>query len=121
MLQRRIRGGSKFDRVARYRSADLCYLVVRKGICGSEEVPPGWGVLEWDEEKVVKVPEDMGVAEEVIPALSLVRRPERAGCGEAARQEMLRRIAEAATRLGNRRFQIPGGLPFAVRRSRANF
>ena len=121
IVQSRIQGGSKFDRVARYRSADLCYLVVRRGICQPEEFPPGWGILEWDEVEVIDLPENIEGGCEPVPALSLVNRPERRDCGDRPRVELLQRIAEAGTRLGNRRFEIPGQLPFVERRKRANF
>jgi hypothetical protein len=44
-LQRRLAGKTKFDRLARYRCANLNYLVVEPGILEPEEVPVGWGLL----------------------------------------------------------------------------
>ncbi len=45
ILQRRLYGKTKFDRLTRYRCANLNYLVVAPGILRPEEVPVGWGVL----------------------------------------------------------------------------
>jgi hypothetical protein len=44
-LQRRLAGKTKFDRLARYRCANLNYLVVEPGILVAEETPVGWGLL----------------------------------------------------------------------------
>jgi hypothetical protein len=45
VLQNRIHGQTKFDRVVRYRCANLCYLVVEAGIVAQQELPLGWGLL----------------------------------------------------------------------------
>lgn len=45
-LERGLFGGTKFDRMIRYRCVDFCYLVVRKGIVDPGEIPAGWGMLE---------------------------------------------------------------------------
>jgi hypothetical protein len=44
-LERRLRDGMKFSRMARYRCADFLYLVVEDGIFAQAEVPSGWGLL----------------------------------------------------------------------------
>jgi hypothetical protein len=44
-LQSRLAGKTKFDRLARYRCANLNYLVIEPGILASEEAPVGWGLL----------------------------------------------------------------------------
>jgi hypothetical protein len=44
-VQRRVRAGTKFSRMARYRCADFLYLVVEEGILAPAEVPAGWGLL----------------------------------------------------------------------------
>lgn len=43
--QRRLFGKTKFDRLTRYRCANLNYLVVEPGILEVHEVPTGWGLL----------------------------------------------------------------------------
>src|ERR1700722_14311567 len=45
ILQARLYGKTKFDKVARYCCANLCYLVVEDGILQSHEVPLQWGLL----------------------------------------------------------------------------
>jgi hypothetical protein len=43
--QRRLFGKTKFDRLIRYRCANLNYLVVEPGILEPHEAPTGWGLL----------------------------------------------------------------------------
>jgi hypothetical protein len=43
--QRRLFGKTKFDRLRRYRCANLNYLVVEPGVLEQHEVPMGWGLL----------------------------------------------------------------------------
>jgi hypothetical protein len=45
-LQRKLEGNTKFERVTRYRLANLHFLVAPAGLVRSERVPPGWGLLE---------------------------------------------------------------------------
>ncbi len=45
ILQARLYGKTKFDKVARYCCANLCYLVVEDGILKCHEVPLYWGLL----------------------------------------------------------------------------
>jgi hypothetical protein len=45
-LQRKLEGNTKFDRVTRYRLANLHFLVAPAGLVRLEMVPPGWGLLE---------------------------------------------------------------------------
>lgn len=45
-LQRKLNGNTKFERVTRYRLANLHFLVAPVGLVRSERVPPGWGLLE---------------------------------------------------------------------------
>lgn len=44
-MQRRVRHGMKFSKMARYRCADLLYLVVEDDIFAAAEIPDGWGLL----------------------------------------------------------------------------
>lgn len=44
-LQRRVREGTKFSRMTRYRCADFLWLVVEAHIFAEAEVPARWGVL----------------------------------------------------------------------------
>lgn len=43
--QRRVREGTKFSRMGRYRCADRLYLVVEDEIAAPTEIPAEWGVL----------------------------------------------------------------------------
>jgi hypothetical protein len=43
--QRRLFGKTKFDKLMRYRCANLNYLVVEPGILEPHEAPTGWGLL----------------------------------------------------------------------------
>ena len=45
VLQSRLYGKTKFDKVTRYQCANLCYLVVEDGIMEPHEVPLNWGLL----------------------------------------------------------------------------
>lgn len=44
-LQRRVREGTKFSRMTRYRCADFLWLVVEPDIFAEAEVPSRWGLL----------------------------------------------------------------------------
>src|SRR5206468_2221486 len=52
-LQRRLAVKTKFDRLARYRCANVNYLVVEPGILASEETPIGWGLLVRQDQALV--------------------------------------------------------------------
>jgi hypothetical protein len=45
VLQNRLYGKTKFDKISRYGIANLCYLVIDDGILKDHEVPLNWGVL----------------------------------------------------------------------------
>lgn len=45
LWQRRVREGTKFSRMGRYRCADRLYLVVEDEIAAPAEIPTGWGLL----------------------------------------------------------------------------
>lgn len=50
--ERRLLEGTKFARLARWRSATLLYLVTEPGIMAPAELPDGWGLLERDGESL---------------------------------------------------------------------
>ena len=81
ILQARLYGKTKFDKVARYRCANLCYLVVEDGILQPHEVPLHWGLLVRRDE-----------------ALTLERMPVWQDVPVPARLELLQRIALTGTR-----------------------
>jgi hypothetical protein len=88
-LQSRLFAKTKFDKVRRYASANLCYLVVEPGVIEQEEVPPGWGVLVRQDD-----------------ALRLDRRPVLHEVGEPTRLALLQRIALSSTHRVNRDLQV---------------
>ncbi len=50
LLERKLADGVKFSRIARYGSANFCYLVVEEGVLKRlDEVPLGWGCLVREE------------------------------------------------------------------------
>jgi len=51
MLERRLQGGVKFSRIARYGCGNYCYLATGEDVVQSEsELPLGWGWLLWNGE-----------------------------------------------------------------------
>ena len=45
IAKRGVIAGTKFDRLYRYKMANLHYLVAEEGLLGDQEVPIGWGLL----------------------------------------------------------------------------
>ena len=89
-LLTKLYAGMKFDRMRRYRAADVYYLVVAPGIIEPHESPNGWGVLEADG----------------ADGLKLARRAERVDSGAPARIALLQMIARSATRRVNADFGL---------------
>jgi hypothetical protein len=88
-LQNRLYDCTKFEKLIRYRCANLFFLVVREEIFRDREVPVGWGALV----------ESNG-------ALTLVRKPIWYETTEENRIRLLHRIAIAGTRVLNRQLKI---------------
>lgn len=61
---RRIREGTKFSRMHRYRCADQLYLVLEDGIYARAEIPDGWGLLVRDGDGLQLVREAPALAPE---------------------------------------------------------
>ncbi len=87
-LQHRVNGCAKFETLARYRCANLFFLVV-PGELSREADIPGWGAL-------VEKPD----------GLHLARKPLWHETTPSAAEDLLVRIARAGTRLLNRQVQI---------------
>jgi hypothetical protein len=81
ILQARLYGKTKFDKVARYQCANLCFLAVEDGILKGHEVPLHWGLLVRQGE-----------------ALRLDRMPTWQDVPVPTRLELLHRIALTGTR-----------------------
>jgi hypothetical protein len=88
-LQNRLYGGTKFECLARYRCANLFFLVLPNELFCESEVPPGWGALV-----------------ESNDSLALVRKPIWHDNGTETRFRFLQRIAAAGTRQFNRAYGI---------------
>jgi hypothetical protein len=88
-LQKRIRTGTKFECLTRYRCANLFFLVVPNELFRDAELPLGWGALVERE-----------------GALQLHRKPVWHDSSPDQRLRMLQRIAAAGTRQLNRQLEI---------------
>jgi hypothetical protein len=88
-LQKRIRSGTKFECLTRYRCANLFFLVVPNELYRELEVPLGWGALV-----------------EVEGVLSLRRKPVWHDSSADQRLRFLQRIATAGTSALNRQLEI---------------
>jgi len=88
-LENRLFGGTKFECLARYRCANLFFIVLPNELFRETEMPAGWGVLV-----------------EMNGTLDLARKPEWRDNAAQARIRLLQRIAMAGTRQFNRAFAI---------------
>jgi hypothetical protein len=88
-LQNRLYGGTKFECLVRYRSANLFFLVLPNELFREADAPAGWGVLA-----------------ETDGTLVLLRKPAWHDNAEETRVRLLQRIAMAGTRHFNRAFAI---------------
>ncbi|MDQ6765863.1 MAG: hypothetical protein M3Z22_07185 [Verrucomicrobiota bacterium] len=88
-LQKRIRGGTKFECLTRYRCANVFFLVLPNELYDEAELPFGWGALT-----------------EVQGSLELQRKPAWHDSSAESRLRFLHRIATAGTRLLNGQLEI---------------
>ena len=91
-LQNRLYGCTKFDKLIRYRCANLFFLVLPEELFREPEIPIGWGALV----------ESNG-------ALTLVRKPIWHDTTSKDRVRFLQRIAIAGTRVLKRQLEIGCG------------
>ncbi|MEM7012363.1 MAG: hypothetical protein AAF585_12865 [Verrucomicrobiota bacterium] len=99
VVQNRIFGKTKFDRMVRWRCANLFYLVAPDGLVDVAELPEGWGMLAADEEGV----------------LQLMRKPRFVEATAERRLELLHRIAVSGAWLRNAQQGIEGEEVFVRR------
>ena len=92
-LQNRLYDCAKFDKLTRYRCANLFFLVLPEELFRDPEIPAGWGALV----------ESNG-------ALILVRKPIWHETTEENRMRLLHRIAVVGTRSLNQKLHNPGVL-----------
>jgi hypothetical protein len=88
-LQNRLYGGTKFERLLRYRCANLFFLVLPNELVRESELPFSWGVLVESKNN-----------------LTLLRKPVWHETTPESRVRFLHRIAMAGTRSLNREFEI---------------
>jgi hypothetical protein len=81
VLQNRLYDRTKFEKLVRYRCANLFCLVVADGVLAEHESPPGWGLLVHRADR-----------------LELLRKPVWHDCAEPNRLLVLQRIAMAGMR-----------------------
>ena len=91
-LETAIFGRTKFERLARYRCVDLCYLVIRPGILQPEETPLDWGLLMPEDEDC-----DLDSDGAEVPKLTLIQKPRRMDAPETHRLELLHQLAVSGT------------------------
>ena len=96
-LQNRLFDCTKFDKLIRYRSANVFLLVVPDQLFRESEIPDGWGVLVESNGELI-----------------LAQKPAWHETTEEDRIRLLHRIALAGTRALNRKLHNPGVLMQAV-------
>jgi hypothetical protein len=88
-LQNRLFDCTKFERLTRYRCANLFFLVLPKGLFKEPQIPIGWGALTEAEDELV-----------------LARKPLWHEVTPGNRLKLLERIAGARTRILNKQVEI---------------
>jgi hypothetical protein len=88
-LQNRLYDCTKFDKLLRYRCANLYFLVLPEDLFRDSEIPVSWGALV-----------------EADGALKLVRKPSWHETTAECHIRLLHRIAVAGTRVINRKLEI---------------
>jgi len=88
-LQNRLYDCTKFDKLIRYRSANLLFLVLPNELFRDSEIPVGWGALVESDD-----------------ALMLMRKPIWQETAVENQVRLLQRIAMAGTRAFNRQLEI---------------
>src|SRR6266513_13982 len=88
-LQNRLYDCTKFEKLIRYRCANLFFIVLPEQLFHESEVPVGWGALVESDDK-----------------LTLVRKPIWHDAAAEDRIRLLHRIAMAGTRVLNRQLEI---------------
>ncbi|MGI9244732.1 MAG: hypothetical protein ACR2RV_28270 [Verrucomicrobiales bacterium] len=90
MLESRLYGKTKFDKMVKWRCANALYAVVGPGVMSEREVPRSWGLLRSDD------PLDPGCP------LELLSQPKFLDVDEGQRLDLLQRLARAGTSALNR-------------------
>ncbi len=109
-VESRIYGKTKFDRMIRWKCANLFYLVAPRELLKPEELPSDWGILAPAEGH------DLSDGDVPAPELELIRKPRFQDLPESSRLELLQRIAASATRHFNKEAGIDGETLFEAKR-----
>jgi hypothetical protein len=88
-LQNSLYSGTKFERLIRYRCADVFYLVLRNELFRASTLPASWGVLA-----------------QCDGGLELLQKPTLQPTSDDCRLRLLQRIASTGTRQLNQKFAI---------------
>ena len=94
MLESRLYGKTKFDKMVKWRSASVLYAVVAPGVMAEHEVPRSWGLLLEED------PLDAGCE------LELLRQPTFLQAADGQRLELLQRLGRGGTGALNRAEEI---------------
>ena len=106
-LEKRVYGGTKFERMLRWRAANVFYLVIPRSLLKVAHAPEGWGILVAEDE-ALEVQDTDGDEEAGcdLAELELVRRPAWIDASVSAAGELLHRIAVSGTWRRNREWGI---------------
>lgn len=104
VLESRLFGKTKFDKMLKWRCANALYAVVAPGVMSEHEVPRGWGML------LAADPLDPGCE------LELVRQPARLEASDGQRLDLLQRLARGMTSALNRSEDLDFGTIWEGRR-----
>jgi hypothetical protein len=105
-LEKRVYGGTKFERMLRWRVANVFYLVIPRSLLEVAHVPDGWGILVAEDEVLEDGDSGEGEGEPGLAELDLFRRPAWIDASKGAGVELLHRIAVSGTWRRNREWGI---------------
>lgn len=101
VLENRVNGKTKFEKLVRYRSANRFYLVMTEGLARLDEVPSAWGVLECPRC-------DMEGKGESEVELRVVRAARFIDAEERTRLDLLQRVASSVSSRLHRQLGMEG-------------
>lgn len=110
-LEKRLYGGTKFERMLRWRVANVFYLVIPRSLVRTAHAPQGWGILVAEDEALDGTLEatadgSEGAAEVCPASLEEYRRPAWIEASSEVRLALLHRIAVSGTWRRNREWGI---------------
>ncbi len=104
-VHRALHGRTKFEVLARYRLADVLLIATPVGMIQRSELPPGWGMIEFD---LGRSAHEAGGTEagSLTPVRVVAARETERPCPARFQTRLLRNIAVAATRTVLRQSQV---------------